>query len=40
MTVAGHLIIIPTYNESDNIEKLLDLISRTDPAAHVLIVDD
>ena len=40
MTVAGNLIIIPTYNESDNIEKLLDLISRTDPAAHVLIVDD
>ena len=40
MTVAGHQIIIPTYNESDNIEKLLDLISRTDPAAHVLIVDD
>ena len=40
MTVAGHLIIIPTYNESDNIEKLLDLISRTNPAAHVLIVDD
>lgn len=38
--MAGHLIIIPTYNESDNIEKLLDLISRTDPAAHVLIVDD
>jgi dolichol-phosphate mannosyltransferase len=40
VTVAGHLIIIPTYNESDNVEKLLDLISRTDPAAHVLIVDD
>ena len=40
MTVAGHLIIIPTYNESENVEKLLDLISRTDPAAHVLIVDD
>ena len=40
MTVAGHLIIIPTYNVSDNVEKLLDLISRTDPAAHVLIVDD
>lgn len=38
--MAGHLIIIPTYNESDNIEKLLDVISRTDPAAHVLIVDD
>jgi dolichol-phosphate mannosyltransferase len=40
VTVAGHLIIIPTYNESDNVEKLLDLISRTDPAAHILIVDD
>ena len=40
MTVAGHLIIIPTFNESENVEKLLDLISRTDPAAHVLIVDD
>lgn len=40
MSVAGHVIIIPTYNESDNIEKLLDLISRTDPVAHVLIVDD
>ena len=40
MTVAGHLIIIPTYNERDNVEKLLDLISRTDPASHILIVDD
>ena len=40
MSVAKHLIIIPTYNESDNIEKLLDLISRTDPSAHILIVDD
>ncbi len=40
MTVAGHLIIIPTYNERDNIEKLLELITQTDPAAHVLVVDD
>lgn len=38
--LAGHLIIIPTYNERDNIEKLLELISQTDPAAHMLIVDD
>lgn len=38
--MAGHLIIIPTYNERDNIEKLLELISQTDPAAHMLIVDD
>ena len=38
--MAGHLIIIPTYNERDNIEALLALITRTDPAAHILIVDD
>ena len=38
--MAGHLIIIPTYNEKDNVEKLLALITQTDPAAHVLIVDD
>lgn len=38
--MAGHLIIIPTYNERDNIEALLALIIRTDPAAHILIVDD
>ncbi len=38
--MAGHLIIIPTYNERDNIEKLLTVITRTDPAAHILIVDD
>ena len=38
--MAGHLIIIPTYNERDNIEDLLALIVRTDPAAHILIVDD
>ena len=38
--MAGHLIIIPTYNERDNIEDLLALIVLTDPAAHILIVDD
>lgn len=38
--MAGHLIIIPTYNEKDNVEKLLALITQTDPAAHILIVDD
>ena len=38
--MAGHLIIIPTYNERDNIEKLLALITATDPDSHVLIVDD
>jgi len=38
--VAGHLIIIPTYNERENIEELLHQITQTDPAAHILIVDD
>lgn len=38
--MAGHLIIIPTYNERENIEELLALITQTDPAAHILIVDD
>jgi dolichol-phosphate mannosyltransferase len=40
ITMAGHLIIIPTYNERENIEELLALITKTDPAAHILIVDD
>lgn len=38
--MAGHLIIVPTYNERENIEALLALITRTDPIAHMLIVDD
>jgi len=38
--LSKHLIIIPTYNERENIESLLELITRTDPAAHMLIVDD
>ena len=38
--MSKHLIIIPTYNERENIESLLELITRTDPAAHMLIVDD
>ena len=36
----GHLIIIPTYNERENIEKLLKAITRWDPDGHMLIVDD
>jgi len=38
--LSKHLIIIPTYNERENIESLLELITQTDPAAHMLIVDD
>ena len=35
-----YLIVIPTYNERDNIEELLEAITRIEPAAHLLIVDD
>jgi dolichol-phosphate mannosyltransferase len=34
------LVIIPTYNERNNIEALLDLVYATLPDIHVLIIDD
>jgi dolichol-phosphate mannosyltransferase len=34
------LVIIPTYNERDNIQKLLRDIFSLDPSIHVLVVDD
>lgn len=34
------LIIIPTYNESDNIFTLLEKVFQLSPSVHVLIVDD
>ena len=34
------LVIIPTYNESDNIKQIIDLISRLDIALDILVVDD
>lgn len=34
------LIIIPTYNELDNIVRLISRIHQTVPAAHVLVIDD
>ena len=33
-------VVVPTYNEIDNIEALLDRIWSAIPVAHVLIVDD
>ena len=38
--MAEHLIIIPTYNERENLATLLAAIDRVDPVAHILIVDD
>lgn len=35
-----NLIIIPTYNEKENIEKLIRTIFTLEPAFHILIIDD
>ena len=34
------LVIVPTYNERDNLEPLLARLHAAAPAAHVLVVDD
>ncbi len=34
------LIIIPTYNEAENLERLLDAVFDVQPDVHVLVVDD
>lgn len=34
------LMIIATYNESENIEKLLNLVFKAVPDVHVLVIDD
>lgn len=40
MAIINSLIVIPTFNEVDNIGKLLPEIFSLQPEAHVLIVDD
>ena len=41
MTLAGRvLVIIPTYNEADNIESIVGRVLAAVPQAHVLVVDD
>ena len=34
------LIIIPTFNEAENIGRLTERLMRMDPAIHVLVIDD
>lgn len=34
------LVIIPTYNEAENIESIVERIRRAEPTVHVLIADD
>jgi dolichol-phosphate mannosyltransferase len=38
--VADTLIIIPTYNESGNIGRIIDVLMGLDSTLHVLVVDD
>ncbi|MGB7566806.1 MAG: polyprenol monophosphomannose synthase [Chitinivibrionales bacterium] len=40
MTPEKILIIIPTYNEKDNIGLLIPVIEKTVPGIHILVVDD
>ena len=38
--MAESIVIIPTYNEIENIERMLHTVLDLSPAFHVLIVDD
>ncbi len=38
--MSNRLVIIPTYNEKENIAKIIDAVLSLDPVFHVLIVDD
>lgn len=38
--MAESLVIIPTYNEIENIQRMVDTVMALDPPFHVLIVDD
>jgi len=38
--VDGALVIIPTYNEAENISELMDQVLAAAPLVHILVVDD
>lgn len=40
MTVSRPLVVVPTYNECENIVDLLDQVLKAAPQVHVLVVDD
>ena len=38
--MSEHLVIIPTYNEKENIEKIIRAVMNLGLNAHLLVVDD
>ena len=40
MTTSDSIVIIPTYNEKENIEKIIRAVFALDKCFHILIIDD
>ena len=40
MTTSDSIVIIPTYNEKENIEKIIRAINALDKQFHILVIDD
>ncbi|MBL1621257.1 glycosyltransferase, partial [Klebsiella pneumoniae] len=40
MKTSDSIIIIPTYNEKENIEKIIRAIFSLEKSFHILVVDD
>ena len=40
MTTSDSIVIIPTYNEKENIEKIIRAINALDKRFHILVIDD
>ena len=40
MHASDSIVIIPTYNEKENIEKIIRAISRLEKCFHILVIDD
>ena len=40
MTQSDSIVIIPTYNEKENIEKIIRAVFGLEKAFHILIIDD
>lgn len=36
----GTLVVIPTYNEAENVERIVERVRDSNPEAHILVADD